>query len=298
MHNYFKNKIFRTRQLVKKSLEDLQEVRQGIRRLEESLAPSEDGLPAWSASVQESALRVLSLLKPHSLKGLEKVRLGAEGDGGYVVPADWHRVSRLVSLGIGPENTFDLAFAKAGISVEAFDHTIHALPEEHPKIVWRKKKISFGEKNQTASCNLNDVLPAAGVPGEVALKTDIEGWEYPVLLDCPEEKLRCLRFLVGEFHDFGSLLGTNRAHTLEATFAKLHKHFAVIHLHGNNADHVRVLGGMLVPNLMEITWVNRSLYSLEPFSGAFPTALDRPNDPQRCEIWLGGFDYSPKLRLP
>jgi hypothetical protein len=292
IRNKIKNKIFRTRQLVKKALEDLERLRGGMARLEENLAPTGDGLAAWSPVIQTRVRRLFSLLQPHALVGLGKVRLGGQADGGYVVPEDWGRVSSLFSLGVGPDNSFDLAFAEAGIGVQAFDHTITRLPVEHPKIRWHKKKIDVPREHSPHTCSLQEALKAENTTGELALKLDIEGWEYPVLLDCAEDEFRKIRFLVGEFHGLARNLEADDTHILEAVFQKLQKYFAVVHVHGNNAGGIRLLGGCLVPNHLEITWVNRANYAIEPCRETFPTSLDRPNLPGRCDIWLGSFNFT------
>lgn len=291
MFDLLKHKIFRTRQLVKKTLEELHELRQGMARLEEAMAPSGDGLVSWSADLQRRVRRLFSPLRPWALSDLSKVRVGAELDGGYVVPEDWKKVSRLFSLGVGPENSFDLVFAEAGIPVEAYDHTIVRLPVEHPQIQWHRKKIDNSAETPSA-CSLDRILGAVESGDGLGLKIDIEGWEYPALMGCTEENLRKARFIVGEFHGLARSLETNGTQVLEATFSKLQKYFSVIHVHANNASGIRILGGVLVPNLLEITWVNRAHYALKPSQETFPTSLDRPNRSDRCDLWLGSFDFT------
>jgi hypothetical protein len=291
MVDFIKNKIFRTRQLVKESLEDLQDLRAQISRIEKDLAPAGDGLASWSSELQGRVRRIFSPLRPWALYGLEKVRLGADRDGGYIVPGDWKKISRLLSLGVGPENSFDLAFADAGVSVDAYDHTIARLPVEHSRIRWHQKKID-GSAEIPSACSLDTLLLAEEAGGGVALKMDIEGWEYPALLGCAENNLSKARFVVGEFHGLARSIEANQTQVLEATFSKLQKYFSVIHVHANNASGIRLMGGVLVPNLLEITWVNRAHYSLQPSKETFPTALDRPNRPDRCDLWLGSFDFT------
>jgi hypothetical protein len=291
MVDLIKNKIFRTRQLVKESLEDLKDLRAQVSRIEEALAPAGDGLGSWSSDMQGRVRRIFSHLRPWALQGLEKVRLGADKDGGYIVPGDWKKVSRLLSLGVGSENSFDLVFADAGVPVDAYDHTIARLPVEHPLIRWHQKKVD-GSAEIPSSCSLDTLLLAEESGGGVALKMDIEGWEYPALLGCAENNLCKARFVVGEFHGLARSIEANQTQVLEATFSKLQKYFSVIHVHANNASGIRLMGGVLVPNLLEITWVNRAHYSLQPSKETFPTALDRPNRPDRCDLWLGSFDFT------
>jgi hypothetical protein len=46
------------------------------------------------------------------------------------------------------------------------------------------------------------------------------------------------------------------------------------------------LGGALIPNLLEITMVNRDLYKTSASMGLYPNSLDRPNIKEKAEIQL------------
>jgi hypothetical protein len=118
-----------------------------------------------------------------------KVRVGADADGGYVIPADWKEVPLLISLGIGPENSFDMSFADAGVPVEAHDPTIAQLPQTHPKIRWIINMVVADPKPNSAEVSLRNILERISSNTLPALKMDIEGWEYPTILSCSEELL-------------------------------------------------------------------------------------------------------------
>ena len=280
-----KNKLFRTRQLVKKAQEDLDILKQTIERLEESCARTVDGPLAWSPSLYHRWQRVLGCLRMRSLGPEGKVRVGADADGGYVIPADWKTVSMLISLGIGPENSFDVSFAEAGIPVEAYDPTISQLPQIHPKIRWIQSLVVANPRHSN-EVSLENVLERVSLDNLPVLKMDIEGWEYPVLLSCSERSLGKIRFFVAEFHGIADAVATENTATLEATWRKLSSKFDTVHIHANNAGGARVLGGALIPNLLEITMVNRDLYKTSASMEAYPNSLDRPNIKEKAEIQL------------
>ena len=281
-----KNKVFRTRQLVKKAQEDLDTLKQAIERLEESCARTHDGPLAWSPSLYHRWQRVLGCLRMRSLGPKGKVRVGADADGGYVIPADWKTVPMLISLGIGPENSFDMSFAEAGIPVEAYDPTISQLPQIHPKIRWIQSLVVANPKPNSTEVSLENVLQRISCDNLPALKMDIEGWEYPAILSCSEKSLGKVRFFVAEFHGIADAIITDKTVTLEATWNKLSNVFDAVHVHANNAGGARILGGALVPNLLEVTMVNRNIYKTYDDQEDYPGMCDRPNIKGKADIQL------------
>jgi hypothetical protein len=85
-------------------------------------------LPAPSEAVAGQFAAFLRNFQPHDVTGFEKSRLGAEGDGGYVMLDDFGAVRSALSLGIGQDVSWDTAIAKLGIYVFQFDHTVRQGP--------------------------------------------------------------------------------------------------------------------------------------------------------------------------
>ena len=115
--------------------------------------------------------------------------------------------------------------------------------------------------------------------------------EYPCLLSCPEEQLGQCRFLVGEFHGLAGSIAERQTTALKAVMHKLSKDFEVIHVHANNSGSGRFLGGVFVPNLLELSFVNKRYYQTENCRELFPGDLDSPNLPHLCDLWLGSFQW-------
>jgi hypothetical protein len=76
----------------------------------------------------------LALLRPYDIAGAEKIRLGREMDGGYVMLAGHSLPSVLYSFGIGDEISFEYDLALRGCHSHLFDHTINGLPYQHPNL--------------------------------------------------------------------------------------------------------------------------------------------------------------------
>lgn len=285
MFRKFKEKLYRTRHLVKLAREDLGVLKGKLDRIEESVC-AVDGPLAWSPLVFERWLKLWNCLKIRSLGPTGKERVGGDADGGYVIPADWKKTSTLYSLGIGPDNSFDIAFARSGIQVEAYDPTISSLPEDHPKIRWIKSWVVPEPRPSRPEVSLGEILGKAPEDGSSALKVDIEGGEYPAIISCPEASLGKLRFLVAEFHGVAEAVASGQTAALEIAWNRLSSRFDVVHVHANNACGARILGGALVPDMLEITMVNRKFYSTLPSHESFPGPLDRPNLKDRAEIQI------------
>ena len=64
---------------------------------------------------QQNILRLLRMLRPYSAS-CPKIRIGALGDGGYVINDDLSGLDGLISIGIGTDASFDFALAKRGRS--------------------------------------------------------------------------------------------------------------------------------------------------------------------------------------
>ena len=82
---------------------------------------------------------LLNLIRPWAMVDQYKVRIGADADGGYVMPSNSIKSNLVLSIGIGDEVSFDKELAERGAKVLQFDHTISSAPYEHPNIFFSLK---------------------------------------------------------------------------------------------------------------------------------------------------------------
>jgi hypothetical protein len=73
---------------------------------------------------QAEIIDFLSYLTPCRSRRFGKIRLGRNGDGGYVLLDDFTGVSAALSFGIARECSWDSAMAQRGIDVYQYDHTV------------------------------------------------------------------------------------------------------------------------------------------------------------------------------
>ncbi len=246
--------------------------------------------PALPRPVTHAELfSLLNLIRPWQMASDVKVRLGSEGDGGYVMPSSSQKSNTLLSIGIGNEVSFDDQLAALGARVLQFDHTIEASPSTHPSITFHKRGWGSDAGPFLSLRSMMQMIDWQGAEHPI-LKFDTEGAEWDCLFESTTEDLARFEVLTGEFHDFQNLVNRDYFDKAYAVFSKLALTHHVVHMHANNAGGMVMLGGIPFPRLLELTYLRKdaalfSGHSAEPIPGP----LDRPNVRQLPEIYLRAF---------
>jgi hypothetical protein len=206
----------------------------------------------------------------------DKIRLGNNFDGGYVIGNFNIEYDCYISAGISDEESFTRDFLSRYnyITKEnsyAFDKTIKDYPWEYTKnIIWKKNNI--GSVNNQDTTNLEDLLNKYD---RIFLKMDIEGGEYDWILSLDEKKLRGIKQMVIEFHGINdNTWGCGKEDKMKCLQKLFNSHY-IIHVHGNN--HAKTTNG--IPDVIEITYVSKDL-------------LSRPLSYNTTPLPIKGIDYS------
>lgn len=230
---------------------------------------------------------------------LQKVRIGNNWDGGYVVALQsLGRSAALFSYGVGTDISFEKAYVDAtNRTAYCYDHTISDIGIEDKykyKLFYHKEGISG---IPTENCdNFINHYKKMGLTDRVLFKADTEGAEYEFILNTDISELaKITTGLVFEFH---YLQDPNRQKQFFECMHKLNEHFYLCHVHGNNysqnfaydepipnSEYVRQY---LLPEVIELTFVNKDLVR-EPIidKRVYPNEyLDRKNDLGRLELDL------------
>ena len=116
----------------------------------------------------------------------ELIRIGGEGDGGYLVPDDLDGVVACFSPGVGAVASFEAALVARGIPCYLADGFVAGPPISDALIHFDKKLLGVVNDDATITldawvntCTLSD--------GDLILQMDIEGAEWPVLLNVSDE---------------------------------------------------------------------------------------------------------------
>ncbi len=188
-----------------------------------------------------------------------KIRLGENGDGGYVIANLINpNYDCYISAGVSDEESFSRDFIKkykmTRYNSYAFDGTIQKYPYNYTKdITFIKKNI--GPESNDKIANLDYLIENNN---DIFLKMDIEGGEYPWLLNLTLEKLEKFKQIVIEFHGVNNnSWGTNYEDKL-ICFNKLANTHYLVHIHGNNNSS----STNKIPDVIELTYLRKDLFTI------------------------------------
>ena len=239
---------------------------------------------------QNDLFELLNLIRPWQMISDVKVRIGSDHDGGYVMPSSSRKTNTVLSIGIGDEVSFDDDLARLGARVIQFDHTIEKSPSSHPGCEFHRKGWGLNDEGPFVSLTTMVGMFDWSQARHAILKFDTEGAEWECLADAKREDLERFEVLTGEFHDFHHLINRDYFDKVHGVFAKLCETHRVIHMHANNAGGMIMLGGLPFPRLLELTFMRRDAAAFHGHSSEpIPGPLDRPNVPQRPDLYLRAF---------
>jgi hypothetical protein len=228
--------------------------------------------------------------------GSPKLRLGNPNDGGYILnQAILDNTERLISVGIGGEDAFELQWAAQypNSVIEAYDGTYpcnnicHKFPDRINKnIFYVHNNVGFKEKD----IPINVI---ADYKRNVLLKVDIEGAEYSIFDNFyPDTNLTGL---ILEVHDLHSEQNRGK---LVKLIQENFKNLVLFHIHGNswggtfdlnlipNSDNSVIVKNF--PHVLELSFVSKHIvdnlcvdYTKFPILG-----LDTSNKPDAPDIDL------------
>jgi hypothetical protein len=208
------------------------------------------------ATDKQAVVDLIGKLRPCST-GHELVRLGPEGDGGYLLPDDLDGIVALFSPGVYIQSGFEKDCADRGMQVFMADKTVDGPSTLHERFQFTKKHI--GAFSDAETMTLDSWAREAGVEvGDLMLQMDVEGFEYEVLLSLSEELLSRFRIVIFEL-----LLQTHLC----------------VHIHPNNWNGIFKYQGVETPRVAELTFLRKDhAIDLKP-ANRFPHPLDFPNGP-------------------
>lgn len=223
------------------------------------------------------------------------VRIGGNGDGGYLVPDDLDDIAACFSPGVAESADFELALADKGIRSFMADYSVDGAPLKND--LFDFEKLYLATHNEIGKfVRLDDwISRKKQTKGDLVLQMDIEGNEWPILADLSAETLSRFRIIVLELHGMDNLM-TNPLgiEIFNSVFRKLNDQFSVVHLHPNNCCGELHYQGVRIPRVLEVTLIRNDRYqkSTQVFDSTIPHALDVPNVKGKRELtlskdWLG-----------
>lgn len=241
-----------------------------------------------------------------------KVRLGGEADGGYVVLDEiCRKCDLLYSYGVERDVSFEKSFVeKYKTKAILFDHTIEEFPEEHQNFLFVREGLA-PYKSDTLD-TLESHINRFGDAQHKTLKMDIEWGEWAVFEDLSSDLIKSFDQIICEFHIIpveykGShspyFTGFHKSiykkinqlllDKYKTVLDKLQRNHDVYHVHVNNSLGHNLINGERIPNLVELSFVNKKYIEKAVVSKTtFPiNGLDCPNKTDRPDIL--GIEWKP-----
>lgn len=224
------------------------------------------------------------------------IRIGGDGDGGYLVPDMLDGVSHCFSPGVSHTANFEQDLSdRYGIRSFLADASVAGPPIENPNFSFIPKFL--GSYTAGSFITLGDWMAERldGSEGDMILQMDIEGGEFDVLTIEDAETLARFSVAVVEFHDMERLFDRHFLRTVSAMFEKLYLNFSICHVHPNNCCGIKTINGVEIPRVFEVTFLRNDHVPRLRRDGCptLPHPLDRRNvatkdDIEMPRIWWQG----------
>jgi hypothetical protein len=233
----------------------------------------------------------------------EKIRVGKDNDGGYVIANLPGEYDSLISGGISGDISFEQQFLDRfkTPSCYAFDGTINTLPASDNRITFIKKNL--GTINNDNLCNLNEYLCQSK---NIFMKIDIEGHEFRLFPAILPEYFSNIKQLVLEIHtpadiqlypDYFHGLGDIQNTHLISLMKMINKTHTLIHFHGNNGCKLQQFYNIIpFPHVFECTFIRNDFIREKVLNDEpFPTALDMKNITHLSDFVFDHYPFCNKL---
>lgn len=255
----------------------------GIKRLAESFLFATGQYTLLNQTRTSDIRALMNKVRPMDC-GLNLIRIGGAGDGGYLVPDDLEGIEYCFSPGVNTIADFENQLADRHITSFLADYSVDRPPIERPEFIFDKKYLgsSDGEKFITLSSWKNKYLK--DYSNDLILQMDIESFEYGVILSTPEALLDQFRIIIVEFHSLHKLFDPLVFNVISSAFDKLLNSFYVMHIHPNNFPGTVRRGDLIIPRDMEFTFIHKKrVKSVKP-QDKFPHPLDRDNSSRKTLV--------------
>ena len=207
--------------------------------------------------------KLISELRPIKTE-YELIRIGNSEDGGYLLPDDLKDIEAIFSPGVSDIYSFELEMLeKYRVKSYMCDFTVDKIKPNNNELIFEKKHL--GVNNNFKYQRLEDWVRINSKTNNLILQMDIEGSEYPVILDTPINILKKFRIMIIEFHNMDLLFNAQFFEVFKSVINKILTHFSVVHIHPNNCCGSYTYKDIEIPRLMEITFINNKRLSKKKY---------------------------------
>lgn len=232
---------------------------------------------------------LINSIKIYNL-GYELIRLGPEGDGGYLIPDVLSEIDTCFSPGVGKINGFENDIMKRNIKVFMADKTVEKPILLNDNYEFLKKNLGSYADEQTIT--LDEWINNTKVNKGILIQMDIEGSEYEVINNLTEENLKKIKVMIIEFHHFDQVITKIGYKVIQNVLKKILKYFDVAHIHPNNCCEILKMDKIIIPSTLEVTFLNKKLTLKKEKILNLPHKLDFKNIKEVDDIFLDKSWYS------
>lgn len=265
-------------------------IKSGIRQLKSRIRQAAFNQHYWIEQLNsKSELETFLSRFREKLVSCELVRIGGEGDGGYLHPKNLNDISYCYSPGVSSIADFEKELSDS-YDIKSFmaDASVNGSPISDDNFEFIPKFLGAHSKNEFIT--LTDWISETAGKGrdDKILQMDIEGGEYDVLIFEDSETLASFSTMIIEFHSLQKLFEKDFLRMSSAIFEKIYKNFSICHVHPNNAAGLAELDGISIPRTIEVTFIRNDL--LDRYSNQdnieLPHPLDRKNVQNNDDILM------------
>lgn len=223
--------------------------------------------------------------------GKRLIRLGPEGDGGYLVPDDLEGIEACFSPGVCLVSGFEKDCADRGMKVFMADRAVDQPAAMHELFHFTKKYVGVTTNDDFMTVDDWVASAMSGSSADLLLQIDIEGYEYETFLAMSDSLMRRYRVIVAEFHDLDQLWSYPFFRLASRALEKILQTHTCVHIHPNNWQPPLNKGGLSIPPSLEFTFLRNDRVSSRGYVNCFPHPLDFDNSDKPHfalpECWYG-----------
>jgi len=208
-------------------------------------------------------------------------RRGSKNDGGYFVYKSERSIGGIISFGVGSDISFEVALKQHKSVIHFYDNSITQTP------IVVTNSVFFNETVGIKGITLKEAVSRIGV-SPLFLKCDIEGSEWGLLEEADTSDIQRIEQIVIEFHNLQYLYIERVYNQYLKVLEKLNSTHISIFTNSNNFGKAFVIGGFLVPEVLEVTYLRRDLHKCQnqDIQSSFPLIQ---NDPKNIS-WATSFE--------
>jgi hypothetical protein len=182
--------------------------------------------------------------------------------------------------------------AKRGIKSHLIDFSV-AGPAVNNELFSFERKFLSSVTFLDSHVNLDDWVGKLESDQELLLKMDIEGSEWAVLSSASSDTLERFNLMVIEFHGLDRLGLAGPFSIMNRVLNRILERFDIVNAHPNNYRGESIFFGARVPEVLEITFVNKRLNISGVSVSSQLRAPNLPNNPEAKELQLDDYWFTP-----